>query len=261
MILRDKVVLLTGATGGIGGALARALAAQGARLILSGRRAEQLAAVASGITGSVTLDADLACRNAATTLAEQALAVTGRVDVLINNAAGFFCGTQADVGDAAAARAVFESNYWSALALTRALVPGMVQRQCGAVVNVSSINAIAAGVLLGHYGASKAALWNATETLRLELRNTGVHVMLVALGAVATAALDKTKQLPGYANMLKGVPVGTPEKSSALIVRGLQRKTHEVVYPRPMWFLRALPLFAKHMSYKLMPLEAPLCGG
>jgi short-subunit dehydrogenase len=164
-----------------------------------------------------------------------------------------FIGSQLDTGDADAVRALFEANYWSPLALTRALVPAMQARGSGVVVNVTSLGVITTAILLGHYSASKAALWHATETLRLELRNSGVRVLHVVPGPVATPGLDRTKAIPGFERMLETVPTGTAEELAQLILRGIERGKDEIVYPRPMWIWRALPLFAKRMSMWRMP--------
>src|SRR5215210_495970 len=175
---RARSVLLTGASG-IGAEVARRLAANGAALVLSGRRGERLDRLAAeleeaghGSPGVVT--ADLGRRGEAARLAEDALEERGRVDVLVNNAGTSMQGLGWVVGDRDEARAVFEANLWSPLALIAALVPGMVERGDGAVVNVGSMARVSPFPHLGTYSASRAAIAHATQVLDIELRPRGV---------------------------------------------------------------------------------------
>jgi short-subunit dehydrogenase len=240
-------ILLTGASSGIGRALARELAARGAALAVAARREGLLRELAGEIEregGSrpAVLASDLSKRGAAAELARRATAELGRVDVLVNNAGGGVGGTQWAVGDHDAAREAFEVNFWSPVALTAALVPPMRERRSGAVVNVTSMAQVTTMWAMGHYLASKAALARATEALRLELTGSGVHVLEVIPGPVDTAVQAETRLVPGAGEVLDRAPLGDAPALARLAVRALERGRPRVIYPRPMRALYALPL-------------------
>lgn len=114
----------------------------------------------------------------------------------------------AEVAPSHEARGLFETNYWSALALVRALLPSIRQRK-GAVVNVSSLGAITPNPLVGHYSSSLAALQLMTETLRLELRGTGVHMLAIMPGPVETGMLAEVNEVAGAGKAMKRMPLAT----------------------------------------------------
>lgn len=182
-MLVDAHVLITGATSGIGLACARAFAARGARLTVTGRRGDRLDALAADLTGSVrTLVFDVRDRAAV----QSALADVEPPDVLVNNA-GLASGLgPVQEGDHADWDAMLQTNVTGLLNVTRALLPGMVARGRGHVVNIGSI--------AGHevypggavYCASKHAVDALTRGLRLDLLGTGVRVSTVDPGMVET---------------------------------------------------------------------------
>ncbi|MFI5290325.1 MAG: SDR family NAD(P)-dependent oxidoreductase, partial [Polyangia bacterium] len=154
--LNGKRVLVTGASSGIGRALSKALAQAGAKLAIAARRVGALEALAdeialAGGARPVVLTADLSARGEAERLGARAIEALGAVDILVNNAGVGAGGAQVVMGDADEARALFETNYWAPLALTRALVPEMRKRGAGAVVNVASIGAVTPMPFAGHY--------------------------------------------------------------------------------------------------------------
>jgi short-subunit dehydrogenase len=254
--LQGKRVLLTGASSGIGWALAKALARRGAIVGLSARREDALIQLALQIRAdggeAHVLPADLSRPGAARDLAERAKKALGVVDVLVNNAGVGMAASQWIGGDGDVARALFETNVWSPLALVSAVVPDMRARGAGAIVNVSSMGAIVPFVMVGHYGASKAALATATEALRMELRGSGVDVMLVLPGPVETPMLAEAKQLDGIDGVFALSPPGDASTLARLIVRGLERGRREIVYPRPLWSGRIFPSFARWVAAWMM---------
>jgi short-subunit dehydrogenase len=249
MELAGKMALVTGASSGIGRALAKALGKQGVWLALSARRAEALGTLADEIAAAggarpVVLPADLSKRGQARDLASRALSSLGRIDILVNNAGVGIGGAQHVVGDDEMARELFETNYWSALALVAALVPAMRERGTGAVVNVASIGAVTPMPLAGTYCSSKSALAQHTETLRLELRGTGVHVFNVMPGPVDTGMLAEFKAVPGGDKLLDRMPRGNADVLARKIVRGLERGQRTLVYPTVLGIVRHLPTVA-----------------
>nr|MDT0522589.1 SDR family NAD(P)-dependent oxidoreductase [Streptomyces sp. DSM 41633] len=171
MDLSSKKVVLTGASSGIGRELALALARRGAVLALAARRVDLLHALADEIANEGTprptvFPVDLAVPGSAAELGHQALETLGGVDIAINNAGNNLTGAQTVVSDSSAARQVFEVNLLSPLALTAAVLPAMRAAETGVIVNVTSTVQAVPLPLLGYYAASKAALAQATRSLR-----------------------------------------------------------------------------------------------
>lgn len=222
------VCLVTGASAGIGRAVAVCLAREGATVIAHGRNLEALAEVAAR-TGGPSLAADLRSRQEVDRLAAEALGIAGRVDVLVNNAGfgwtGRFAGMEQDVADE-----LIEVNLRAAVRLSRAMVPGMLERGRGAIVLVASIAGHVGVRDEATYSATKAALVAFGESLRYELAGTGVQVLIVSPGAVATGFFRR--QGRRYERTIpRPVP---PERVARALVRGLRRGRAEVFVPRWM---------------------------
>jgi short-subunit dehydrogenase len=254
--IRDSRILVTGASSGIGRELARELSARGATLAISARRRALLEELAEQIRGSggvapAVLDADLSRPGAAKALAAEAAEALGHVDVLVNNAGGGVGGRIATVGDRDEAREAFEINYWSPLALINALAPAMAERGRGAVVNVTSMAQVSTWPGFGAYAATKAALAVATETLAMELADSGVHVMEVIPGPVDTAVQGETRLAPGIERMLDRTPLGDPAVLASLIARALERGTSRVIYPRRARLAYLLPALVRWDTRRL----------
>ena len=187
--LKGKVALVTGASRGIGLAIARTLGRMGANLSLCARDSARLAAVADeferagisvlAISADVTRPADLA------SLVEKTQDSLGPIDVLVNNAGiGYF----APVQDAAEANwdAVLDTNLKAVFLLSRLVAPGMIQRRSGHIVNIASLagkNAFAGG---GIYCASKWGLLGLTQCMAEDLRAFDIRVCAICPGSVAT---------------------------------------------------------------------------
>lgn len=249
MNLQDKRIILTGASSGIGRALAGALADEGALLVLAARRKPLLDELATEINDRgharpTVITADLSEPGAASDLGAAALeALGGTADILINNAGTNLTGAQSRIADAPEARAVFETNVWSPLALTAAVLPAMHAAGSGTIVNVTSTVQSVPLPLLGYYAASKAALAQATRSLRRELTETPINVMEVIPGATETALRD-IDELPWKTTPPRTLPPVAPTATAKVIVRALKRGADRVVYP----------------AYSLVPLEVPAFG-
>ncbi len=251
--LNGKRALVTGASSGIGRAIALELARHDAQLVISGRRTDALNKLADEIARlgkprPTCLSADLSNPEDAARLAIESARALGGIDLLINNAGIGIAGTQVEVGDDAAARALFETNYWAPLRLLRALGPDMIARAEGTVVNVASIGAYVQLPRTGHYASSKAALAVATEMLHRELDGTGVHALLVLPGPIDTPMLDQGKQLSDTAKALRFSPQGTPEELARRVVKAILRQRKTLVYPSPLGLTRHLPTFANWVT-------------
>lgn len=184
MELRGAACLVTGASGGIGRATVGALAGAGARLVLTGRDRERLEAAAAA-TGGHPVVADLDAGGEPARLAARAEAHLGRVDVLVNNAGTGLAGPLEDASPDEIEKLV-AANLLAPILLTRAVLPGMLERGAGAIVNVASV---AGHVGVRHeavYAATKAGLVVFSESLRQELAGTPVRASLVSPGVVET---------------------------------------------------------------------------
>jgi NAD(P)-dependent dehydrogenase (short-subunit alcohol dehydrogenase family) len=182
--LGGKIAIVTGASKGIGLAITRALAEEGARVVAGARTAGSL----DGLENVSAVEVDLAAPHGPAELVGHALDEHGRVDVLVNNVGAVrlrldgFLGTSDDEFAWA-----LNLNFFSALRAIRAAIPAMVEQGGGAIVNVASVNAFFqpdAGTI--DYGAAKAALLNLSKSLAQEFGAKGVHVNCVSPGPVAT---------------------------------------------------------------------------
>lgn len=187
--LKDKVVIVTGGSSGIGRAAARGFAEAGAKVIITGRRAAALDAAAGDHPNISAVVADAAeSKDAARTVAET-VDRHGRLDVLVNNAGA---GAILSLAEATAARIedIFAVNVVGASLLATAVLPHLM-RSKGAIVNVSSTYGHKPAAGLSHYAASKAALEHLTRCWALELAPQGVRVNAVAAGPTESGALTE----------------------------------------------------------------------
>jgi short-subunit dehydrogenase len=223
--LGGRRVLLTGATGGLGHAIARGLAARGATVVLTGRRAEPLAALAEELGGRA-IAADLVAPDAPARLLEEA----GDVDVLVANAAlpasGELDGFTPEQIDRALA-----VNLRAPVMLARLLMEPLTARRDGHLLFVGSLSGKSAGPHSSLYSATKFGLRGFALGLRQDLAEHGVGVSLVSPGFVRHAGMfaDSGAQLP------PGVGTSTPEAVAAGVVRAIEANRAEVdVAPLPV---------------------------
>jgi len=194
--LAGRTVLVTGASSGIGAAVALEATRRGARVAIVARRADRLAEVLAGCTAvadrdHVMFSADLSDLDAIDGLAHDVrAALDGRVDVLINNA-GVPKRRRTDELTPADVEDVMAINYFSPVRLTLALLPGMLERGDGDIVNVSSMGVHMVAFGVSAYAASKAALELFTEGLFVELATTGVRAHLFVPGTTLSEFSDE----------------------------------------------------------------------
>src|SRR3954451_13140106 len=187
MQLSDKIVVVTGASRGIGLAIAKALSGEGARVIAGARQpGEQLAE----LEGVIPVAVDLATVDGPSRLVDRAVGECGGIDVLVNNVGAFEARTGgfAEITDDDWRR-TFEINLFSAVRAIRAALPSLVERR-GAIINISSINARVPQPPVVDYAAAKAALTNLSRTLAEELGPQGVRVNTVSPGPTQTPAWE-----------------------------------------------------------------------
>jgi short-subunit dehydrogenase len=221
MRLEGSRVLLTGASGGIGRAIAHALAGQGAHVLLSGRRADVLDELRRELPSGAAecVPADLTDAGGAAALAEAA----GPVDVLVANAGLPASGRLDGFSPAEIDRALYV-NLAAPVQLTRALLPGMLERGRGHVVLVSSLSGKAASVGSSLYSATKFGLRGFAAGLRQDVEARGVGVTVVYPGFVSDAGMfaESGVRLPRF------VGTRTPEQVAAAVVRGIEEERAEL---------------------------------
>ncbi|HMO77262.1 MAG TPA: SDR family NAD(P)-dependent oxidoreductase [Sphingopyxis sp.] len=184
--MKDQVWWVTGASSGIGAALARALAARGAKLILSGRNVTALEAVAKDIgAGTMILPFEATDYAAIPGLAEQAWAWQGHIDGLVNNA-GISQRSLAIETDFSVYERIVAVDLLAPIALTQALLPRMVGAGGGRIVAISSVAGIAGVPLRSAYSAAKHGIIGYHDAVRAENEHLGLQVLVVAPGSVAT---------------------------------------------------------------------------
>jgi NAD(P)-dependent dehydrogenase (short-subunit alcohol dehydrogenase family) len=183
MNAQSKVVLVTGASSGIGKAAARLLAVNGWKVYAGARRQEAMRELAE--LGVVALELDVTDEGRRRAVVEDILAREGRLDALVNNAGYGSYGALEEVPDAEA-RKQFEVNVFGLMALTRLVLPHMRERGQGRIVNVSSIGGRLSIPMGGWYHASKFALEALSDALRLEVEPFGIDVVVIEPGSVLT---------------------------------------------------------------------------
>jgi dehydrogenase/reductase SDR family protein 7B len=187
--LQNKVVWITGASSGIGEALVYECAKQNAIIILSARRENELIRVAKAAnlnsSNSLIIPFDLSQTTDVKELAQQIISTFGKIDVLINNG-GQSQRAEAIETSLETERTLFEINYFSAVNLSKAVLPFMLKNKTGKIVVVSSIAGKFGFYLRSTYSAAKHALHGYFESLRLEIETKGVTVLLVCPGKIKT---------------------------------------------------------------------------
>lgn len=259
MTFRNQVVLITGASSGIGEALAKQFAAQGAVLVLGARRREALervrAACGLDASGALVLPFDAAEPASVRAAAAEAIAWRGRVDVLVNNA-GMTQRSLARDTDEAVYRRLLEVNFFAAVALTQSVLPGMLERQGGHLVYTSSVVGKYGAPLRTGYAAAKHAAQGFFESLRAEVWRENVAVTIVVAGPVRTEislhALTGHGAPHGRMDPLQEAGQDVDEAARAILA-GLARRQPEVVVGRgtPLLAL-ALRRFAPGLFHRVI---------
>ena len=213
-------VLVTGATGGIGQALTRALAARGARLILTGRRADVLDELAQEV-GARGLVCDLAQREAVDRLATEAARI--EVDVLIANAALPASGQVTELTQVEIDR-MLDVNLRAPVALARALMPGMISRRRGHLVFISSLSGKGAAPASAVYSATKFGLRGFALGIREDLRPHGVGASVILPGFIRTAGMFAGTDVV----LPRGVGTRSPQDVAAAVIGAIEHNRAEV---------------------------------
>lgn len=253
-MLRLMHALVTGASAGIGEAIAKRLAAAGYDLTLVARREAELERVASELGGTVNarcLVADLSAVDSLAELVDTAEEALGPIDVLVNNAGIQVVGPTPEISAQDGER-LLTVNVFAPFRLTLLLLPRMLERGQGTIVDIASLAALAPTLGMVHYSASKAALAAGSEALRAEVAPGGVHVVTVYPGPVETkmanAAVDRYAKDP-----TKGLPVGNTAALADRILVAIERRKARVIYPRVYAVARYFPGLTRWVMDRFSP--------
>lgn len=257
MYFSGKVIWITGASSGIGAELARQLSAQGAKLILTARRADALAEVVSACKGGdcQILTADVAQADTLEQLTNDAIGVYGQVDVVIHSA-GISQRSTAINTAMDTIRKIMEVNFFATVAITKYLLPHFKQRGSGHVVAISSMAGLMGFPLRTGYAASKHAVKGYFETMQTELDIPNLDITIVSPGRINTpislSAITETGQAHGKMDedLLNGIPVS---ECAEKIVTAMKKKKKHVIIARAerylWWFWWFIPEVYRRIAH------------
>lgn len=249
-------VAVTGASAGIGYAIARSFASPPNKLTLVARRRapmEELAkeAEAAGVPSLVS-EADMADLDRCTDWVAEAEQMHGPIDILVLNAGVQLVGPSLSFSVAETER-MFRINVFAPLRLARLIAPRMVARGHGTIVVIASMSGMTYTPQMADYSGSKAAVSAFFETLRVELKGTGVHVLTVYPGPVATDLEKKARAALQEDFLSKAIPMGTPEGLAELVKTGIDKQTSRLFYPKFYGATRFARATSQWLTYRFAP--------
>jgi len=227
--LEGKTALVTGATGGIGASIAKALHSQGATVALSGTRAEKLEALASELGERVHVTpANLSDRDAVAGLVPAAEGAMGSIDILVNNAGitrdNIFMRMKDDEWDQ-----VLEVNLTSGFHICRAAIKGMMKRRTGRIIGITSVVGVTGNPGQVNYAAAKAGMIGMYKSLAREVASRNITVNTVAPGFIATAMTDELNDKQKE-SILTSVPAGRLGTAEEIAAATLYLASNEAAY-------------------------------
>ncbi len=260
--LQNKVVVITGSGQGIGRELAILCAKLGAKLALNSRTKANLEETV-GLLGDAAVfskDFDISDKKAVVQFAQDVQKHYGEVDVLINNAGVAIGGLTFEELDLEDFEWIFSINYMGTIYATKAFLPLLKKQESGSsLVNISSLFGLVPMALKTPYCSTKYALTGFTDSLRMELDHTPVHVMGVYPGGVKTGVTlkaHKADKEPEYAQEFNKLLKMSPDKAAEIIIKGLLKNKNKVVVggdaKLAIFAQRNLPFLLRNMARKTM---------
>ncbi len=264
----DKVFVITGGSSGIGKALTETALAQGAKVAVCGRDVKKLQAVFGGANDNLLcFKADVSIEEDCQYFIEAALQKWGRIDVLINNA-GISMRALFEEADLKVIKELMDINFWGTVYCSKYALPA-IKRSKGVIAGVSSIAGYRGLPCRTGYSASKFAMQGFMESLRTELLHTGVHVMWVCPGFIASNIRNVARGADGSAQ--KETPLDesklmSPEECAGIIIKGIENRKRTIVMTGQgkltVLINKLFPSLADNMVFKhfLKEPDSPLVG-
>jgi len=232
--MKDKVIIVTGASVGIGAALARELARQGAKLALAARDAEKLAEVAQDCPDSIVIPTDVSNREVCAALVEKTVAHFGRIDVLVNNAGRTMWAKFEELQDISIIEDLMRVNFFGSVYCTHAALPHL-KKSKGQIVAISSLAGKIGVPTRTGYAASKHAMQGFFDSLRIELRGSGVDVTMInpdfVLSEIHRRAIGADGKPLGK-SPLQESKIMTAEECARQITEAMQKRKRELIMSR-----------------------------
>lgn len=242
MDIKGKVVIVTGASSGIGAATAREFGREGAKVVLAARRLERLESLAQEIVGMKTgaetlpVQVDLTKLDEINSLIQKTLDKFGRIDVLVNNAGFGRIDWLEKLDPVKDIQAQFDVNVMGVIQTTRQVLPIMMKQRSGHIINMGSMAGLVGSPTYTIYSATKHAVHGFSESLRREVKPWGIDVSMVYPAGVKT-------EFQAHAGIKRKTGVTTP-KSMLFTAEDIGRGVAQLVRnPRPMWIPRGVALF------------------
>jgi short-subunit dehydrogenase len=233
--MKDKVVVITGASKGIGAELARRLAAKGSKLVLAARSEKELEEVAAACkklgASVVTVKADVTTERDCQAIVAGAMVAYGRLDALVNNAGATMWARFEDIEDMEILKRIMDVNYMGAVYCTKHALP-LLKQSKGLIVGISSLAGRTGVPTRTGYSAAKHAMTGFFDSLRIELEDSGVAVTMIYPGFVATGIRENATGPDGRPILVSPVKEGevmSVEDCARRIVTAMERREREVV--------------------------------
>jgi short-subunit dehydrogenase len=265
MKLKDKVVVITGASSGIGKALAIELAGRGANLVLAARQYVTLCEIAHDIqteysVKAIAVQCDVSTEEDCAALIKQAISTFGKIDILVNNAGISMRALFKDV-DLKVLKSLMDVNFWGTVYCTKYALPEITKTK-GSVVGVSSIAGYKGLPGRAGYSASKYAMNGFLDALRVENLRTGVHIMVACPGFTSSnirnTALDKNGTQQGEST-LKEDEMMTSEEVAEIIANGIENRERTLIMTfqgkLTVFLSKFLPAFLDKQVFKVFARE------
>ena len=265
MKLKDKIVIITGASSGIGRSLATEFAKRGANLVLAARQFVTLCEITESLEKqygikAIAVQCDVSIEEDCDHLIKQTLTTFGKIDVLVNNA-GISMRALFNDADLKVLKTVMDVNFWGTVYCTKYAMPEILKTK-GTIVGVSSIAGYKGLPGRTGYSASKFAMNGFLETLRIENLKTGIHVLTACPGFTASnirnTALDKNGVQQGEST-LEESKMMTADEVAIIIANGIENRARTLIMTRQgklMVFLnKFLPSFVDKMVYNTIAKE------
>lgn len=262
MVVKDKIILVTGAGGGIGGALVEVLLSKGSKVVAVDLRQESLDSLKANLGDKSrdvsTFALDISDKPSVSALPEKVIASTGQIDGVINCAGIIQPFVKVNDLDYSAIDRVMNVNFYGTLYMTKAFLPYLLKRPEALLVNVSSMGGFLPVPGQSVYGASKAAVKLMTEGLYAEMRDTNVQVNIVFPGATSTdISKNSGVEVPNMPDAdTSKIPMISPQECAEIIVKGIEKNKVQIFTGKDSKSMNLLyrlsPVYATNLIAKKM---------